>query len=420
MISKIYNIQIITPIFGGGVKASENDPVTPIRPSSIRGHLRFWWRATRGARCKSVAELRQREGEIWGTTDNPSKVITEVSIISKGKSYACAELDTKGRYFRVKRELPQYAIFPFQGNTRKNEMPANCISGIIFNLKLIYSQADYQDVDAAVWAWVNFGGVGSRTRRGCGALYCEELAPRSGDSRGIKAWYSFHLNDFWVDNNNIIELPKIPQKILINPSNGKPMEIWENLIEIMKNFRQGAGFGRNPGNSQNQSVPGRSRWPEPETIRNVSELPRGKHKRMDHIPDDAFPRSELGLPIIFHFKDDQHGDPADSELTPMGKKRMSSPIILRPLAVGDGKKAVPMIVRLSVGPLMSVELKRDGALIASSGEEDIRNMRLAEYRNSPMSGLTNKGSALEAFISFAKSDSLAEKYSFKAFIEVGL
>jgi CRISPR-associated protein Cmr1 len=198
------------------------------------------------------------------------------------------------------------------------------------------------------------------------------------------------------------------------------MEIWKNLIEVMRNFRQGAGFGRNPGNSQNLSVPGRSRWPEPETIRNVSELPRGKHKRMDHIPDDAFPRSELGLPIIFHFKDDQYRDPAESELTPEGKKRMSSPIILRPLAVGDGKKAVPMIVRLSVGPLMRVELKREGALIASSGEEDIRNIRLAEYRNSPMSGLTNKGSALEAFISFAKSDSLAEKYSFKAFMEVGL
>jgi CRISPR-associated protein Cmr1 len=151
-----------------------------------------------------VAELRQREGEIWGTTENPSKVTTEVSVISKGNSYACAELEPKGRYFRVKREFPQYAIFPFQGNTRKNEMPANCTSGIIFNLKLIYSHADYQDVDAAVWAWVNFGGLGSRTRRGCGALYCEELAPRSGDSSDIKAWYSFHLNNSWVGNNNII------------------------------------------------------------------------------------------------------------------------------------------------------------------------------------------------------------------------
>ena len=93
MISKTYTIQTITPIFGGGVKAGENDSVTPIRPSSVRGHLRFWWRSTKGAKCKNVAELRQREGEIWGTTDNPSKVITEVTVISKGKSYACAELE---------------------------------------------------------------------------------------------------------------------------------------------------------------------------------------------------------------------------------------------------------------------------------------------------------------------------------------
>jgi len=37
-----------------------------------------------------------------------------------------------------------------------------------------------------------------------------------------------------------------------------------------------------------------------------------------------------------------------------------------------------------------------------------------------MSGLTIKGSALEAFVNFAKNDSLAKKYSFKAFLEVGL
>jgi len=39
--TKSYYIQVITPIFGGGTEAGVNDPVTLIRPSSIRGHLRF-------------------------------------------------------------------------------------------------------------------------------------------------------------------------------------------------------------------------------------------------------------------------------------------------------------------------------------------------------------------------------------------
>jgi CRISPR-associated protein Cmr1 len=411
---------VITPIFGGGVDAGVNDPITLIRPSSIRGHLRFWWRATRGARCETVAELCHREGEIWGTTKEPSKVIVEVSVKSKGKNYACAELEPRGRYFRVKRGLPAYALFPFQGNVRKNEMPAKCTPDILFDLKLTYPRSLYRDVDLAVWAWVNFGGIGSRTRRGCGALYCADLAPSEIDPKSIGIWYRAHLKDSWVDDNNIPSLPKLPDRILISSANESPMEVWLNLIEIMRVFRQGEGFGRNQGSSQNRNVPGRSRWPEPETIRNALETRMYGHQRLKYIPDDAFPRSELGLPIIFHFKDDQSGDPAESELTPAGKKRMSSPIILKPLAIGDGRRAIPMIIRLLIEPLMEVELKVDGTLMASSGEEDIRNIRLAGYNNSPMYGLTPMGSALEAFISFAKSDSLAKKFSFKVFVEGGL
>lgn len=41
-IPKKYAIEVITPLFGGGVEAGKNDPITLIRPSSIRGHLRFW------------------------------------------------------------------------------------------------------------------------------------------------------------------------------------------------------------------------------------------------------------------------------------------------------------------------------------------------------------------------------------------
>lgn len=89
-ITKTYTTTVITPLFGGGVEAGMNDPTTLIRPSSVRGHLRFWWRATRGARFQTIAELRQREGEIWGTTDNPSPISIEVKITNLGEEEACA------------------------------------------------------------------------------------------------------------------------------------------------------------------------------------------------------------------------------------------------------------------------------------------------------------------------------------------
>jgi CRISPR type III-B/RAMP module RAMP protein Cmr1 len=37
-------------MFGGGVVAREVDETHPIRETSIRGQLQFWWRATAGAK----------------------------------------------------------------------------------------------------------------------------------------------------------------------------------------------------------------------------------------------------------------------------------------------------------------------------------------------------------------------------------
>ena len=42
---------LLTPLFGGGVEPREADPVSVVRATAVRGHLRFWWRAVRGWRC---------------------------------------------------------------------------------------------------------------------------------------------------------------------------------------------------------------------------------------------------------------------------------------------------------------------------------------------------------------------------------
>jgi len=67
-------IEVITPIFSGGAIKDEVDKTNSIRGSAIRGHLRFWWRATKGASYVSVSELRKKESVIWEDTECPSKV----------------------------------------------------------------------------------------------------------------------------------------------------------------------------------------------------------------------------------------------------------------------------------------------------------------------------------------------------------
>jgi CRISPR-associated protein Cmr1 len=208
----------------------------------------------------------------------------------------------------------------------------------------------------------------------------------------------------------------MPDKIFIGSTSGKPIDQWAKAIDVMREFRQGAGIGRNSGASARGKMPGRSFWPEPETIRKPTKARLPKHQRLAAIPDDAFPRAEFGLPIVFHFKDVQDKkerfsefrDPPESELYPAGSKRMASPLILRPLAFGDGRKAVPMIMRLVAGPLMGIDLKVKGETIHSAGQDEIRDRRLADYRNSPMHELTKDGSALEAFVNFARDNEFKE------------
>src|SRR5438477_6686706 len=88
---RLYRIELITPLFGGGVEAGENDPTMPIRGTAIRGQLQFWWRATRGAGCDTLAELRERHRAVWGATESASPVVVEVADVEFSEPTPCAE-----------------------------------------------------------------------------------------------------------------------------------------------------------------------------------------------------------------------------------------------------------------------------------------------------------------------------------------
>ena len=409
MITKTFNILVITPIFGGGVKAGENDPATSIRPSNIRGHLRFWWRATRGTRFNSVLELRKREGEIWGTTENPSKVALEVEMNSLGKSYPCAYFPEDKNFPRFEKNHPSYALFPFQGNKRDGIPPASCTSNVSFELKLTYPQSLFQDVNAAVWAWTNFGGIGARVRRGCGALCCKELSPRM---ESLNSWYRSSLESFGVELSRSQDWPTLPDRFLVRDNNSNNvLQGWTDVVGLMQTFRQGQGVGRNPGSSPNR--PGRSRWPEPESIRLATSSRSAQHSRMPAIPNDAFPRAELGLPIVFHFKD--NGDPKDTELYPVidgqKKTRMSSPLILRPMICKNGE-VLQLILKLEATVPKEVVLEKAPG---SPTFKKISDPALAKYPNSPMGSpktgvpaRSSSGSAIEGFLVFAEENGFME------------
>ena len=312
----------------------------------------------------------------------------------------------------VRRPRQPVALFPIplpgrpavsanDPQAHSQEEPATCIHRASFTLRLRFPESLAADVEAAAWSWVNFGGIGARTRRDCtGSPRCNESQPPAV-ARRVGEWFNRNSRTHLAAGEIDAAAGRCFQeaRLLARLEAGEVIGVWSWLAGLQRPFRQGEGFARNEGGQPNR--PGRSRYPEPETIRESMRANRGQsgHQRVPQIPADAFPRAELGMPIVFHFQG--RGEPGDTILQPRGSERMASPIILKPLALADGR-AVPILVALLAPGASDIELLAGKRSIRTWDARAIHDPRLSNYPNSPLAGLSSQGSALEAFLNFAQ------------------
>ncbi len=319
--------RVMTALYGGGAEAGHNDVEDPFRIPAIRGQLRFWWRATAGAQYANPDDLRKAEAAIWGSTELASKVRLRMLFADRGTERAAAGMGPSGRWEKLQ---PDYALFPAQED-RKHI--GNLYFGGRFRLEVAVEGGVQTDVDTALWAWVTFGGIGGRTRRGAGSLYCapytyqwREEAIHAGANRG------------W---------PVLTGGTAVMGAQTYSWQrCWEQCIEMLRDFRQ-----------KRYRLRGRSTWPEPDQIRRLTEQWAPQHAPVH--PEKTFPRARLGLPIIFHFKTPE--DPEPTTLNVMDKEgteaRMASPVILKPWAVSP-TEAIPLLVVLNAPEPENVRLRQ--------------------------------------------------------------
>lgn len=429
-ITKEYEIRLITPMFGGGVEPGEPDETMPIRATSIRGHLQFWWRATRGHLLGKG--MWRREEEIFGSTEFSSPLSVSVHAQPKADlvdpsygdkfgpiAYALfsaienqQQVVQKGTTFRLRvawqGEEELKSRRKAQNEQRKRDrQPA--LPALIEDIGT--------DIDIALRAWCAFGGLGSRSRRGCGAIFCEELAAN---------------------------VSQIPGRLFIGDSQSSGIEAWKVALNAYRNFRQSFRGKMHPKILQSGKeaiVPGRSHWPEADSIREItgSSLKPSQRISMPIIPPDkdsrdhstpvvprdrlpAFPRALLGMPIKFHFADgpgrDRPGepnkDPQDVQLAPVlngqeGLGRMSSPIITRPLWL-DGKWRPGVIVLERPVP-RNLCLRLTGKRAMSNGTDlscDLAFDRIISSSFTALEPMQKCSSALEALCKFLDANGFRE------------
>ena len=365
-ITQVRRYKLITPLFGGGVEPNQADPITVVRGTEIRGQLRFWWRATRGGQFKgNLKAMRQREEEIWGSAaaknkPGPSEVIVNVEVLNRGKPFQAVDRNNNPvRNIGDIKSVDSYAAFPLRADTSNPPV----LQDVEFALTISNPLKWKQEVEATLWAWETFGGLGARTRRGFGALQLlaigsKSLKPLNIDQ--IRIWVLSGLKTHVAEGPWPEGVPHLTKntKFILTPQNGKTdsIEAWRYLIGKLKKFRQ----SRHP-DSKGRSF-GRSKWPEPDQIRRLTHTASSGHEPQH--PVAKFPRGQFGLPIIFQFKDKdvEKGDPHQSSLQGANHERFASSLILRPLAYSGGAIGLALKLTSPHSPPHGYALKIDDEL----------------------------------------------------------
>lgn len=418
--------ELITPLFGGGTETQKADPISVIRVPGIRGQLRFWWRACRAAQFADVAEMKKVEDLIWGSTENPSAVIIDLQIVNKGDEETAywMEWNKERHKLEVKNStrIAPYAAFPLQPDKdeqqKKDWKSEPVVLNVSFTLSLRFPstvvavqksggkekliEIDHVEdhIKSALWAWETFGGIGARTRRGFGALRLVKVNNQPArvwpaDAKlqtKLKAELTTHV----MEGHNHTGVPQLGRDVSLAFTGLKANALmaWLSLIEQFQNFRQ-ARYG---------SKFGKSKWPEPNEIRDRAGLPlRIAEEAEDRDLVHKFPRAVFGLPIVFHLphddgKPDFHllGRPLKDEPTEKDVERLSSPIILRPLACEGGKAVgLALVLHTEKTPPRGLYLKDPKGKVRNDPPPDAKLEKTEARLIDPLNG---EPDVLQAFL----------------------
>ncbi len=172
-----FECETITPMFLAGA-----DGKTPeLRPPSIKGAMRFWWRAING---HSLLEgLKKRESEILGGSgekEGKSKVIMRIKdrIKMKTGNNMKSDYHLKCWYDRSKNSLTgnDAGIGYLLYSTILKDAKAYIEDKQKFNIELRSRNADaLKNSIAALWSLIYLGGIGTRARRGAGNIHVTKI-----------------------------------------------------------------------------------------------------------------------------------------------------------------------------------------------------------------------------------------------------
>ena len=188
-------LQVTTPLFNGGADPADDAGFRPrdeagVRVASIRGAMRFWFRALAGTVAgPDLALLAHMEEAVFGSTEHPSPVAMRVrtqprltrahptpKFIGEAPRFGGRRPGPGGGGIQQNRDDGKWLIYLLgQGlaDAKERTLLRDFVDeGKSISLAFRFSGNESVDtlVVASLWLLCTYGGIGSRVRRGWGGL----------------------------------------------------------------------------------------------------------------------------------------------------------------------------------------------------------------------------------------------------------
>ena len=147
----------LPPFLGEVLSRGENDPSYLNQGAGHQGQPALLVAGYSSAKFENIDELRKREGEIWGTASYPSPVTINVNIINDSVVKEPWH-DYRGKLNRSVRGVR--GVIDFIVREQMKIKDVKITTSAKFSLTISWSKNNNlkDDIEAAVWAWVNFWG----------------------------------------------------------------------------------------------------------------------------------------------------------------------------------------------------------------------------------------------------------------------
>lgn len=322
-------LETVTPLFAGGADP-RGEP--ELRAASVRGILRFWWRALVAGVIgdEDLDALRKKETDVFGEAEVGSPVIIRLSGQPRPQRFQPNQNQRGVSYLlwsmlRTNRQcLPSATSFTLNVQTR----PGTNSGSEAFNGAL-----------ASLWLLTRLGGLGSRSRRGGGSVQITSTQtdlPTGMPDLRLRAQTPQQFRDELV--NGLKQLQALVKANVATPTlpsaNPDFDVLHPNCCRIVVLNRQWSTWEQALDEVGQKFQIFRSR--RPPDYQNVKDVLSGNTNSLSTVQRAAF-----GLPIVFYYRSlgGQQGT-----LEGRTHERRASPLLIRVVRLTNGAHTVVMTV----------------------------------------------------------------------------